>query len=165
MHTNIENNAILRGMKTDPQRAGILEEITEYVEQQGLTGQEVILYGWIPSLSYYLEMPCAITSWPDLPSYNGDVMQTDLEQIAEGIERRERRAPVLILNKEQGVYLQGGTEALESLGLSSEAAENYGADRKLQMLKDFADRYHYALTFENEKLMLFQAQQEAEAAR
>ena len=158
MHTKIENNGILRGMRTDPQRAQVLEEITEYVKQEGLGGQEVILYGWIPSLSYYLEMPCAISSWPDLRSYNLKVMQRDIEQISAGIDSGERDCPVLILNKEQGIYLLGGTKALEELGLSHEEAENQEADSKLQILKDFADRYQYVLAFENDKLVLLRVQ-------
>ena len=158
MHTKIENNGILRGMRTDPQRARILEEITEYVKQEGLEGQEVILYGGIPSLSYYLEMPCAISSWPDLRSYNLKVMQGDIEQIGAEIDSGERDCPVLILNKEQGIYLLGGTEALEELGLSHEQAENQEADSKLQILKDFAERYHYVPAFENEKLVLLRVQ-------
>lgn len=156
MHTKIENNDILRGMRTDPERARILEEITAYVRQQELGGREVILYGAIPSVSYYLDMPCAITAWPDLPSYNTDVMRADLERIRTGVDAGYRQPPILILNREQGIYLQGGAQALEKQGLSVEEAQRYGADGKLQLLKAFADGYAYEMAFENDKLVLFQ---------
>ncbi|MDE7224850.1 MAG: hypothetical protein K2O34_13870 [Acetatifactor sp.] len=156
MHTKIENNGILRGMRTDPERARILEEITEYVKQQELGGRELILYGGIPSVCYYLEMPCAITAWPDLKSYNSDVMQTDLERIGTEIDSGSRQPPVLILNLEQGIYLHGGEQALQEKGMSAEEAQQYQADGKLQQLKSFADSYGYEMTFENDKLVLFQ---------
>ena len=42
---------------------------------------EVILYGWIPAMSYYLQLPFAITAWPDLASYHFDVIQEDIQKL------------------------------------------------------------------------------------
>lgn len=136
LHTKIENNQVLKGMRTSPDRAGILEEISAYVSENGLTGKEIILYGQIPSMSYYLQMPFAITSWPDLPSYGYSVMEEDLNEISAQIAEGTREAPVILL--EAGVI---GSE-----------------DRKLRLLMDWAGQYSYQITFENEKFILLRPQ-------
>ncbi|MDR0964734.1 MAG: hypothetical protein LBM60_08975, partial [Clostridium sp.] len=61
LHTRVENNDILRGMLTTPDRADVISSLTSYVTQEDLKGKEIILYGMIPALSYYLEMPFAIS--------------------------------------------------------------------------------------------------------
>ena len=52
----VENNKILKNIKMPAERAAWLTELTAFVEQEGLYGREVILYGRIPGLSYYLQM-------------------------------------------------------------------------------------------------------------
>lgn len=136
LHTKIENNEVLKGMRTSPERARVLEEISVYVSENGLTGKEIILYGQIPSMSYYLQMPFAITSWPDLASYGYSVMEEDLKEISGQIAEGTREAPVILL--EAGII---GSE-----------------DRKLQLLMEWAGQYSYQTTFENEKFILLKPQ-------
>lgn len=138
LHTKIENSDILKGMYTSPDRAKVLGELCQYVKEQGLTGREVILYGQIPALSYYLEMPFAITSWPELRSYNYEVMVSDLEALTDGIE----------VGAEQPVII------MEAGCLSPDAGE----DRKYALLMEWADQYEYVITFENEKFAVLQVQ-------
>ena len=157
LHTPITDNAVLKGMLNSPERADVISSLSVYVEQEGLTGQEVILYGQIPSMSYYLQMPFAITAWPDLRSYNYSVMSSDLERLAGEIDRGEREKPVLLLEKRQGSYVLGGCEALEELGVSKQDIEKIAADRKLQLLAVWIETYSYELTYENQKFLLFQA--------
>ena len=46
-------------------------DLTAYAVKEGLAGEKAILYGEIPGISYFLDMPAAIsTSWPDLVSKN-----------------------------------------------------------------------------------------------
>lgn len=136
LHTKIENNEVLKGMRTSPERARVLEEISAYVSENGLTGKEIILYGQIPSMSYYLQMPFAITSWPDLASYGYSVMEEDLKEISGQIAEGTREVPVILL--EAGII---GSE-----------------DRKLQLLMEWAGQYSYQTTFENEKFILLKPQ-------
>lgn len=157
LHTEIEDNTVLKGILTSPERAETISSVSAYVEQEGLTGQEVILYGQIPAMSYYLQMPFAITAWPDLRSYQYEVMAADLEALAGEIDQSGRAKPVLLLEKRQGSYLVGGSEALEALGVPQQNIQEIAADRKLQLLADWVDTYEYELTFENEKLLLFRA--------
>lgn len=138
LHTKIENSDILKGMYTSPDRAKVLGEICQYVKEEGLTGQEVILYGNIPALSYYLEMPFAITSWPDLRSYNYEVMVSDLEALSEGIEAGDEH-PVIIL--EAGCLTR-----------------DKETDRKYALLMEWADQYKYVNTFQNEKFVVLRVQ-------
>lgn len=107
LHTPIAGNEVLKGMLTSPDRAEAIGSLSAYVRQEGLEGQEVILYGQIPSMSYYLQMPFAISAWPDLPSYNYSVMSADLERLAGDIADGQRQKPVLLLEKRPGAYLAG----------------------------------------------------------
>lgn len=157
LHTPIVGNAVLKGMLTSPDRAEAIGSLSAYVRQEELEGQEIILYGQIPSLSYYLQMPFAITSWPDLPSYNYEVMVADLEHLAAEIDGGQRPRPVLLLEKRPGSYLVGGLEALEALGLNDHQIAEITENPKLQLLADWAENYGYELCFENEKFLLFLA--------
>ena len=156
LHTKIENNDILSGMRTSPDRAKVFAEISEYVSKEELKGREVILYGHIPAMSYYLEMPFAISSWPDLPSYNYSVMEADLQAVQERIEAGEA-APVLLLEKVPGTFLAEGREGLEALGSTASVADSLEADRKLALLKQMIEKYGYTVTFSNDKFVLFLA--------
>lgn len=142
LHTRIEDNDVLKGMYTSPDRAEVIESISSYVSESGLTGKEVILYGKIPAMSYYLQMPFAITSWPDLLSYNYSIMEADLEAISVQIAEGKREPPVLLLEAglKDSIYGISSTE-----------------DAKLVLLLDWAKQYAYEVTFENEKFILLQS--------
>lgn len=157
LHTPIAGNEVLKGMLTSPERAEAIRSLSAYVRQEGLEGREVILYGQIPSMSYYLQMPFAITSWPDLPSYNYGVMTADLERLGKEIAGGQRQKPVLLLEKRPGSYLAGGLEALEELGLNDHQIAEITENPKLQLLADWIGHYEYELCFENDKFLLFLA--------
>ncbi len=163
LHTGIERNTILKGILTDERRAVVLEEISDYVRENGLSGQEVILYGQIPAMSYYLEMPFAISAWPDLASYHYSVMEEDLRLVQQKAEQTGSALPVLLLEKRQGTYLLHGRQGLESLGTVSEAEiERIVEDKKLTLLSEMIEQYDYEVTFENDKFVLFLAETEGE---
>ncbi len=156
-HTTVENNAILKGMYMEEERAESISEISAYVQENGLKGREVILYGQIPAMSFYLEMPFAISSWPDLPSYNYTVMESDLQKIE---SEKDRELPAILMEKVQGTYARSGKEGLEALGYGEEAAAILAADRKLLLLMDMIEKYDYKAAFENDKFVLFLAELE-----
>ena len=160
LHTNIENSVILKGMLTSPDRAEALATIAEYVNDNDLKGREVILYGQIPAMSYYLEMPFAITAWPDLASYNYEIMKADLEILSAHVDAKEKQAPVILLEIRQGTYLLDGEQGLQQLGVGEAAATVIAADPKLQLLDGFMEKYGYEKTFENTKFIMFQANAE-----
>lgn len=160
LHTKIENSVILKGMLTSPDRAEAIASIAEYVNDNELKGREVILYGQIPSLSYYLEMPFAITAWPDLASYNYEIMKKDLEILSAHVDAKEKHAPVILLEIRQGTYLLDGEPGLKQLGIGEPAVATIAADPKLQLLDEFMKEYGYEKTFENTKFIMFQANAE-----
>lgn len=157
LHTKIENNGILKGMYTSPERAEAIGTISAYVEAEGLAGREVILYGQIPAMSYYLQMPFAITAWPDLRSYNYAVMESDLERLAFDVENKSRPQPVVLLEAAYGAYLKGGTAALTQLGWTQDEAQRFEQDKKFVLLRQWMDTYGYEITFENEKFTMLEA--------
>lgn len=140
----VENNAVLRGIRMSEERALWLSEISAYISENKLTGREVILYGYIPSLSFYLEMPSAFNPWSDLASYSTSSMEAAMEEtkkeLAEGKE-----PPVVILNKDFAA--DDGT--LPELPVVS--------DPKLAMIMQFMKDYNYKETFSNDKFVLYEA--------
>lgn len=64
----VNNNEILSNIKMTKTKADAIGEVSEFVRENGLKGQEAIFYYSIPSLSYYLQMPPIYTSWPELNS-------------------------------------------------------------------------------------------------
>ena len=138
----VENNAVLRGIRMSEERALWLSEISAYVSENKLTGREVILYGYIPSLSFYLEMPSAFNPWSDLASYSVSSMEAAMEEtkkeLAEGKE-----PPVVILNKDCAAD-----------DVSELPAVN---DPKLAVIMQFIKDYNYQETFSNDKFVLYEA--------
>lgn len=158
LHTSIENNDILKGMLNDEERARQISEISLYVQENGLKGQDVILYGNIPSLSYYLEMPFAISAWPDLASYNYSIMERDLLEIQGEVDEKGRALPAILMEKTQGTYVMEGRTGLEALSKSEKEITAIEADNKLLLLIDMIEKYDYQVSFENDKFMLFLAE-------
>ncbi len=156
LYTNVENSDILKGMYTDEYHSEMLEEITQYVKENDLTGKEVILYGYIPSLSYYLEMPFAISAWPDLDSYNYKVMCEDMAAVKKDV-LEGGQAPVIILAAEYGTYLVSGRDGLTEAGLESKIVDKITGDKKFVLVKEFATELDYELKFANEKFMLLES--------
>ncbi len=133
--TKIENNAILKGMYTNKERAEELSTLSDYVFQNQLSGKEVLLYGQIPALSFYLKMPPAINPWSDLLSYQYIYMEQAISQLENE----------LTLGKDMPIVI------LESSKL------NLPGDPKLTLLNDFMEKYDYTLSFSNTKFALFEA--------
>lgn len=155
----VENNEILKGVRMDPARAKWLGEIGEYVSARGLEGQDVILYGQIPAMSYYLQMPPAFNPWSELDSYSIGTMEKDMEKMREKMQSDASYRPVVILEEQFIVYWQGGRGALEELGASDkqiQKVESLMENGKWQLLKDFLQDYGYENTFRNEKFGIWE---------
>ncbi len=131
----VPNNEVLKGIKMSPERAGWMSSISAYVEENHLQGREVILYGEIPSLSYYLQMPSAFNPWSDLRSYSVSRMELDMQELTEEIEKGAER-PVVIADKTKISKLE--------------------QDVKWQMIVDFMEKYGYEQTFSNEKFVMWE---------
>ncbi|MBR4084566.1 MAG: hypothetical protein IKK33_09845 [Lachnospiraceae bacterium] len=160
LDTKVENNDILKGMRMEKERAQIISEISAYVKENDLQGGEIILYGDIPVMSYILQMPFALSAWPDMRSYNYTVMEADLQAIEDGAVQGNRELPIILLEKKQGTYVVSGKEGLKELSYEDKVITVLESDKKLQLLSRMIERQNYRLTFENDKFMLFEAAQE-----
>ncbi len=150
----VEHNEVLRGIKMNPQRAGWMQEITDYAKDNGLTGREVILYGNLPALSYYLQMPSAFNPWSDLVSYSYETFAADLRRTEESLGERDR--PVILLEDRYALYREKGKGGLEAAGISQENIQEITEDAKWQLLMDFMEKYGYEQTFRNEKFGIWE---------
>ena len=93
------NNETLKGVWMSEERAGWMQEISEYVNTGGLAGKDVLLYGQIPALSYYLQMPAAFNPWPDLDSYQIAQLEEDMHKMQERMDMDATYRPVVLLEK------------------------------------------------------------------
>lgn len=149
LSTKTENNSTLKNITMSEERAGWLSELTEYVKRENLTGQEVILMGSIPSLSFYLELPSAFNPWSDLDSYS----TSEFESAVNGLGGEK---PLIIVEKSLGDYM------LSRLKLQTDETfpetllrKHKSVAPKTEILLDFMQKSGYEMTFENEKFMLF----------
>lgn len=153
--TKIEKNVILKGMVTNQELASAVEGLTDYVNQEDLSGRSLILYGHIPATAYILDMPPAIsTTWPDLRSYNYDIMVSDMERLKKVREEKER--PLIILSAGVDGFLRGDTQAMEAAKLTQAEAEGYKSDKKLVLITSYMKEMGYERTFGNARFAVYQ---------
>ena len=151
----VENNKILKNIKMPAERAAWLTELTAFVEQEGLYGREVILYGRIPGLSYYLQMPSAFNPWSDLVSYSLETMEKDMRELEKEMAERGGMKPVILLEITYALCAEGNTGTLEEMGMTEEKREEVQNDGKWKLIVDFMEKYGYKQVFCNEKFAVY----------
>ena len=152
----VENVPVLQGIRMSEDKARWMTELGEYAAQEELEGREVILYGRIPALSFYLQMPSAFNPWSDLDSYSVEQMALDLEETAEAMERNPDYRPVIIIEREYAAYLAGGNSDLKDLlGLGEARISEIAQDRKWPLLLEFMEQQGYKPDFSNGKFTVF----------
>ncbi len=155
--TKIEKNAILSGMVTNRELAEQIESLTMYIEDAGLSDRSVILYGQIPALSYYLEMPPAIsTTWPDLRSYSLEMFQREIAQVEKACSQNAADRPLIIVSASIDAYLTEDAEGLELTGTSQAQIDAYAADEKLSCLTAFMEAEGYTESYCNSGFAIFE---------
>lgn len=139
--TKVENNDILKGIYMSGEKAEWMEGLSAYVAENGLAGREVILYGNIPSVSFYLEMPAAFNPWCDLASFGTASMRAAMEEMKGELLEKGKEYPVVILNRDFVLDMEGFWNS---------------EDVKLDMILRFMEDYGYKLAFANEKFVLYE---------
>lgn len=155
LSAGVENNEVLKGVKMSPEKAEWMTELSAYAAENELQGREVILYGNLPSLSFYLQMPSAFNPWSDLASYSLAAMENALWQVEQEIAQGAEK-PVIIVENQYVLYDGGGRKALEQAGLSENRMEKIAEDRKWELLKAFREKEGYVQTFSNEKFTVWE---------
>ena len=135
-------------MKTTEENAVQLDALGTYVEQAGLTGKNVILFGDVPALSAYLQMPFVMSPWPDLPSYSNQIFETELDKVLENIDESR---PILIFGAEFYDFLTNWSEDSKD---KVAFVEKYGF--KLSLLRDMIEENNYKCTFDNKAFAIFE---------
>lgn len=131
----VENNEVLKGIKMDYEKATWLTTISKYVNENNLKGREIVLYGHIPSMSYYLQMPPAFNSWPALDSYNITQLSKDIQELQAQMDSGEIEPPVVLIEG----YRKWNTK-----------------NGKWQLIEDFIKTNNYECTFYNGKFVLYE---------
>ena len=139
------------GIYTTAYNAAAFSELVQYVKEQQFAGRDVILYGEIPGLSYFLDMPSAIsTCWPDLDSYRMAEFERDMQEIEESIETER---PVVMVASAIAAYKGEDAEAYAWFGVDE---EKYDKDEKLQILLQFLEDYGYKESFCNMRYAVYE---------
>lgn len=73
-------DSTVKGIRMNYDKASNYAELYGYIQSEGLQENELITYGNIPALSFYLQMPAAFNPWIDLDSYNEAILAQDLEK-------------------------------------------------------------------------------------
>ncbi|MBD5475682.1 MAG: hypothetical protein HDR17_06850 [Lachnospiraceae bacterium] len=133
------------GIYTNQDNAACLEELAEYTQQEQLTGREVILYGEVPGLGYFLDMPSALsTFWPDLDSYRMVEYERDMEQLG--------TPPVVIVSSSIAAYLNEDADGMNWFGVEKEKLDQ---DEKLQILGEYMKVHSYQEGFSNARYVVY----------
>ena len=107
------------GVYTTLENGALLEELSVFAKEEGLTGREAITYGELPGIHYFLDMPPALsTIWPDLESYRMTEYLRDMEEVAEEMEAGEE-PPVIIVSSAVAAYWSDDGEAIGWFGMLS----------------------------------------------
>lgn len=140
------------GICTTSVNAKALQELMEYVEENGTNVNEVLLYGDIPGLGYILNKESALsTFWPDLDSYTYAEWARDLKAV-EGEVLSEVEVPYVITSVQVAAWESGDTEAINYFGIDT---EKFGADDKLSDLIAFMRNTGYRQVFCNDKYSVY----------
>lgn len=141
----------VEGIYTNRENAESFMGLADYAQKERFAGRKVILYGEVPGLSYFFDMPTAISSaWPDLDSYRLVEFERDMETVRQNMEQER---PVVITASSVAAYRGEDAEAYKWFHVDQEA---YDADKKLQILMEFLDTYGYEETFCNMRYAVYQ---------
>ena len=151
----VAGNNVLEGMLTTDMNAEVLEEITAYItENSSEYGQkELILYGNIPGLSYYLDMPPAIyTTWADLDSNPYERLLEELLEIGRRVGDNREERPLVVITPQLDAFLAGNEEAMDFWGTDRAECEK---DQKLNAVGNFLSENSYEQVFANEAFIIY----------
>lgn len=157
--TKVENNAILKGIWMSGERAEWMTGLSAYISENELQGRELLPYGQIPALCYYLQMPPAFNSWSDLASYSLETMEADLAEVIGEMNRGEP-GPVVIVENTYMVFEREGSAGLEAIGVPEQRIKQISEDAKWQRIKRFMADYGYTQDFVNDKFAVFRRKEE-----
>lgn len=150
----VESNPTLHGIRMSFEKAYDMYGLTEYANAHGLKGKELITYGYIPAVSFYLQMPSAFNPWVDLASYNIAVMEEEINKITADFESGViAELPVIIIDSK---YMDCATEELaEANGIKLD-------DDKWKLIMELIVEGRYSIKYHNSSFAVLEANAVAE---
>ncbi len=140
------------GVYTNLENGALLEELSDFIKEEGLAGREMITYGELPGLHYLLDMPPALsTGWPDLDSYRMAEYTRDLAAL-ETESRAGNELPVIIVSSAVAAYWSDDGEAINWFGVN---VEKMAMDEKQRILAEWIRDYGYAEAFGNARYVVY----------
>lgn len=149
------SNEVLRGMYTTALNAETLDELSVFMTEHETeyTGKEIVLYGDICGLSYYLDRaPAIFTSWPDLDTNSLERLQEDLNSLDGAIGEKGQR-PLVIITPQLDAFYRQDEEAMQWWGTNPDACAE---DKKLFAIMSFMDKNDYRQVFANEAFVVYE---------
>lgn len=144
------------GVYTNLENGALLEELSVFVKEDGLTGRRAITYGELPGLHYLLDMPPALsTGWPDLDSYRMKEYTRDLGAL-EMESKAGKEMPVIIVSSAMAAYWSDDGEAINWFGVD---VEKMAMDEKQRILGEWVGEYGYTEVFGNARYVVYVNQQ------
>lgn len=139
--TQVTGNEKLAGVWTNRADAEALQDVVDFMEENGLTGssrwQSILTFGDVPGFGWLFDMPSALShDWPDMATYPAERME---EELASFLCRDS--APPVILTREAGVDLEEAQEA-----------------EKWRLLQAFIEEYHYEKRMDNGVYQVYTAE-------
>ncbi len=131
--TLVDDSKVLDGVRMNRERAYEYAYLIDYLNLNDLRGKELITYGNIPSLTFYLHMAPAFNSWPDLDSYRADVMEAELAAID------PEEMPLVIIRTDYAERMEAGTD-----------------EEKLLLLNDYLTQRGYEQTYRTGLFTIYQ---------
>lgn len=152
----VGENPVLEGMRTSALNGEVLEEISVFMlENQSEYGQkELVLYGNIPGLSYYLDMPPAIyTTWADLDSNPYERLSEELRSITQNRGGDKKKRPLVVITPSLAAWLSQDEQAMDFWGTDRVFC---GQDKKLAAIGEFLEVNAYREVFANEAFVVYE---------
>lgn len=140
--TQVENNPVLAGMYTTTNNGKNLQELNDYLVENELIGEDVILFGNVPSLAFYFELEPALSStWPDLASYSVDKFKTEVDTL-----QGQSETPMIIVSS-------------NPIDIGKDMNARDSTKQKIGYLEEFMGKNQYVQTFMNDAFTVYICQE------
>ncbi len=142
--TYVEGGKVLDGIRMSPEKAENMKGLIDFVESESLPeGTESITYGYIPAVSFYLQLPPAFNPWVDLGSYTYDVMKENIDAVKDSEE-----LPVIVLTEYLSKYVDGKNDVFDRKEIT---------DEKFKLIVDLIDDKDYELVYQNDMFAVLES--------
>lgn len=148
--TKIEGVPVLEGMYTDSQRAEDFMELSDFVLENNLQNRELLTFGNLPALPYYLHMsPALSTTWCDLPSFTDSMFQEDMEKL---YQKGQEKKPLVIFHITVDAYQKQDEYMLQYYNVPK---NYYDGNTRLAAIQQLLEEYSYQEVLRNGSFVVY----------